>query len=299
MAKKIIYIITSLFIAFIATFFIWHYVSYARDRDPYKMFLLPRLELSEIQFVSFTPARIDIIANLLIKNQFPIALTADSLQYQVYINNTEVIKDHYEKSISLKSDQITLVSLPITLFHKNLVSLLNAAIRAKIDSAEYTFHVTFFTHIPFKKDFTINIKRFLPLLLVPEIKEDHLEIRSMNFSQAQLILTIALNNPNTFPIMLKNLDYGITIEGSQLVQGSVPGVSEIKAKSDSEIKVPLNVSVKEVGQTLLDLLKKGNNQKCAIKLAFQIDSNNDMFKNSKVSLESEAPVKSLLKAKVQ
>jgi LEA14-like dessication related protein len=296
MLKKVIYTISLLLVALIATFFIWRYASYARDRDPYKMFLLPRLELSELQIASISAKKIDLTAKLLIKNQIPISFIADSFQYQVYINNTQVMKDHYEKSIEIKSDQISSVSLPITLLRQDLVEVLKAGARDHLDSAEYIFHITFFTHIPFKKDFTIDIKRYLPLLRMVEIKEDHLAIQSFNFSTANLELTISINNPNVFPLQAKNIAYAVTIEGTPLAKGTIAGVSEIKAKSDSELKIPITVSVGELGKTLFDLLKNSKSVSCTIHLSFQIDSHNNMFKNSTVILESDGSVKSLLKA---
>lgn len=294
MIKKVLYTILFVFLAMVASFFIWFYVSY--NRDPNKMFLLPRLELSKLEIASLTSKKIELTANLLIKNQIPISFTADSLQYQVYINNIEVMKDHYEKSIDIKGNQISSVSLPITLFREDLVNALKAGARDHMDSADYTFHLSFFTHIIFKKDFTINIKKFLPLLRVPEIKENHIYIRSINFSQADLDLIITIDNPNVFPLQAKNIAYEVTIESSYLVKGMIEGITEIKAKSTSELNIPMTVSLKEVGKTIFDLLKKGKGPSCTIRLSFRIDSSNDMFKNSSVILESEGSIKSLLKA---
>ena len=296
MIKKVLFTILFVFLAIVSSFFIWHYVSYLRDRDPNKTFLLPRLELSKLEISSLTSKKIEMTATLLIKNQIPISFTADSFQYQVYINNTEVMKDHYEKSIEIKGNQISSVSLPITLFREDLVNALKAGAHNHIDSADYTFHLSFFTHIPFKKGFTINIKKFLPLLRVPKIKENHIYIRSINFSKADLDLIITIDNPNVFPLQAKNIAYEVTIESSHLVKGMIEGITAIKAKSASELKIPMTVSLKEVGKTIFDLLKKGKGPSCSIRLSFQIESSNNMFKNSSVILESEGSIKSLLKA---
>ena len=52
MIKKIILTLLFLLIAIIASFFIWRYWNYVRDKDPNKTFLLPRLELSDLNITS-------------------------------------------------------------------------------------------------------------------------------------------------------------------------------------------------------------------------------------------------------
>ena len=296
MTKKIILAFVFLFIAIIASFLIWRSWSYARDKDPNKTFLLPRLELSQVDITSLTSEKTEMTVKVLIKNQMPLSFTADSLQYRIFINDREVMKDHYKKSITLKSNQISRISLPITIFNHNLISVLKANERENSDSVEYHFRVSFFTDILFKKQFNVDIKKFLPLVHNPEVKSGHIEISSLNFSGVVFKLLVSIKNQNVFSLKSKNIAYELSIEDNKLIKGIIPGLTDIHAKSVTELTIPITISFKEAGKTLFDLLKKGNNLGYKLRLTSSIESENNIMKNSKVILESEGSVKSLMKA---
>jgi len=296
MIKKIILILLFLFIAIIASFFIWRYWNYVRDKDPNKTFLLPRLELSELEITSLTSQKTEMMVHVDIKNQLPLTFTVDSLQYRIFINNTEILKDHYKKSISLKRNASSLISLPITIFNDSLSSVFKANERENVDSVEFHFHGSFFTDIFFKKQFNVDIKRLVPRIYIPEVKAEHFEIDSLNFSRAVVHLLVSINNKNVFPFKAEGISYEVSIEDNQWIKGTIPGSTDIHAKSITDLTIPITISFKEVSKTLWDLLTKGNEVRYKLHLTFRIESDNKMITNSKVILESEGTVKSLMKA---
>jgi len=296
MIKKIILTLLFLFIAIIASFFIWRYWNYVNDKDPNKTFLLPRLELSELEITSLTSQKTEMLVKADIKNQLPLSFTIDSLQYRIFINDTEILKDHYKKSISLKRNASSLISFPITIFIDSLSSVLNANERGNTDSVEFHFQGSFFAHIFFKKQFNVDIKRLIPRIYIPEVNAEHFEIDSLNFSRAVVQLLVSINNKNVFPFKADNIAYEVSIEDNQWIKGSISGFTDIQAKSVNNLTIPITISFKEVSKTLWDLLTKGNKVRYKLHLTFRIESDNNMIMNSKVILESEGSVKSLMKA---
>ncbi len=296
MIKKIILILLFLFIAIFASFFIWRYWNYLRDKDPNKTFLMPRLELSELEITSLTSHKTEMMVKADIKNQLPLSFTIDSLQYKIFINDTEILKDHYKKSISLKRNASSLISLPITIFTDSLSSVFKANERKNADSVEFHFQGSFFTHIFFKKQFNVDIKRLIPRFYIPEVKAEHFEIDSLNFSRAVVQLLVSINNKDVFPFKAESIAYEVSIEDNQWIKGTIPGFTDIKAKCITNLTIPITISFKEVSKTLWDLLTKGNKVRYKLHLTFRIESDNNMITNSKVILESEGTVKSLMKA---
>src|SRR5665648_955567 len=216
MIKKIILTLLFLFIAIIASFFIWRYWNYVHDKVPNKTFLLPRLELSELEVTSLTSQKTEMLVKADSKNQLPLSFTIDSLQYKIYFNDTEILKDHYKKSISLKRNASSLITLPITIFNDSISSVMKANERENVDSVEFHFHVSFFTDIFFKKKFNVDIKRLIPRIYIPEINAEHFEIDSLNFSRAVVQLLVSINNKNVFPFKADSIAYEVSIEDNQL-----------------------------------------------------------------------------------
>jgi LEA14-like dessication related protein len=295
MLKKILLAVLVLAFAIIAAFFVWRYRGYARDKDPAKTFLLPGVKLLDVNITSLTSRKTEMTVKVLIKNEMPVSFTADSLQYQVFINATEVMRDHYKKSITVKSNGSSWISLPITVFTHDLISVLKNNEKENIDSAEYLFKISFFSNILFKVHFHKEFRRFLPLVHIPEVKAEHIEIRSLKFSGAILDVKLSVKNQNVFPLMVKNIAYEFFIEGNEWVKGTIPGVTDIQPKSIAELTLPITLSFKEVRRTLFDLLKKGEKVNYKLHLTVTLDSDKSKLKNTRVVLESEGSVKSLMK----
>lgn len=296
MTKKILLTILFLIIAGLAVFFIWRFVGYKRDTSPHKTFLLPRVELFVVEITSLTAEKTEMTVKVILKNQLPIAFTADSVQYSIFINGVEVIKSHHKKTITLESNDTSWISLPLTIQNHHLKSILKASERKDIDSVEYRLHATFFTDIIFKKKFDVDVTRLLPLIYIPELTSKHIQVDSLNFSRAAIQLNVSIRNQNVFPIKAKNIAYKFAIEDHEWIEGVIPGITDIKKQSVTELQIPIRVSFKEVSKTLFDLLKKGKNVKYKLHLTFRIDSENHSVMNSKVILESSGSVKSLMKA---
>ena len=295
MIKKVTLTLLVLVFVIIATFFILRYVSYVNDKSTYKTFLLPRLELSDIEITSLDTEKTEMTVKMLIKNQLPITFIVDSLQYHIFINDREVMKDHYKKSIMLKGDGSSLISLPVTIFTSDLISVLKANEKEYNDSVNYRLQLSFYTHIIFKKQFYITINKRLPVIRVPRVNAEHVEIDSLNFKRAVILLFVSINNKNDFSGKAKDIAYWLSIESNQWVNGIIPGFTDIRANGITDITIPMTLSLKGVGKTLIDLLKKGTNVRYKLHLAFNIESGNNMIMNSKVTLESEGSIKSLLK----
>ena len=296
MIKKIILTILILFIAIIASFFIWRSWSFIRDKDPNKTFLLPRVGLSQLEITSLTSQKTEMTVKVDIKNQLPLSFNADSLQYRIFINGTEIVKAHYKKSISLKRHASSMISLPIIIFNDSLSSVMKTNEREDVDSVEFHFQGSFFTHIFFKKQFNVDIKRLIPRFYIPEVKAEHFDIDSLNFSRAVVQLLISINNRNVFPYKADSIAYEVSIEDNQWIAGSISGFADIHAESVSSLPIPITISFKEVSKTLWDLFTKGNKVRYKLHLTFRIESDNNMINKSKVILESEGSVKSLMKA---
>lgn len=250
--------------------------------------------MSVIEITSLTPDKAEINASILIKNQLPFGFTADSFRYEFFINGVEIIRSRYKKTIHLEEGDSSFVHLPITVYPHDIDSVLKVNENQNIDSVMYSMHVHFYTDIIFKKEIDVNINRFLPLFHLPEIKVNDIDVDSLNFKRAYILVHASLTNKNVFDIRLKDYAYEIQIENHEVLKGIIEGLTVLTAKNTTPLTVPLTLSFKELGQTLLGLLKKGGNVNYKLHLTLHIQPDQKMMKNSEVIVESAGTVKSLL-----
>jgi len=293
--KKILLIILLLIVLLIAGLFIWRYVNYSRDPDPDKTFFLPRIGMSVIEVTSLTSEKTEMTVRVLIKNILPFNFTADSFQYELYINDAEIVKSTYAKSIFLDANDSSWIMLPVTVFNRQADSLIASNEVRRIDSAEYRMHASFNTDILFNKRHNVTVRRYLPLVHIPRLDVDKIEVDSLNVKRAAVTMHVAIRNDNVFDIKFKDCAYDLQIEDDDWVKGVIKGHTVIKAKSVSKMAIPASISFKETGKTLFKLLKKGGDVRYNLFMNLIVETENDMIVNSKAIVKSKGTVKSLVK----
>ncbi len=294
MFKKFVITVGVFLFIIIAGFFVWRYVKYIHDENPDKTFLLPKIEFAQTEIVSLTSEKTEMISTILIKNQVPLTFSADSLHYKVFINNVKIVTDTYKKSIVLKGNDSSIISLPVTVLHDNLISVLKTNEKKKKDSVEFRLEGSFYADLGFRKKVDINIEKKLPVIHMPKVLVEQIKVDSLNFSRAIVILVVKVKNENAFPIKVKNVSYDFGVEDNEWIRGMIPGLTGIDEQSVSEVYVPVRISLKETRKTLFDILKRGDMVNYKFNLAFNVESENKMIKNSKVVLKSSGTVKSLI-----
>ena len=293
---KIILVIILILMLAAGVFFGWQYFLYKKDPDPDKTFLAPRLEFANVEINSFTAEKTEATLKLLVKNQLPLNFTVDSLDYSLFIKDTEVLEDQYKKTIKLIKDDSTWIYLPVILKNKDLEKILKSSESKGHDSINYTLKTTFYTKILDKRKFELEISKKLPLLYIPEIELNKFRIDSINFKRAIIMLDVAIANKNVFPIELKNINYKVGIEGNEWILGKLDGITKIKKQGITTIQIPVRLSLKEVGNTLGDLIRNGKNVNYKLNLKFNIVSEDKKVKNAQVVIESDGSIQSVIDA---
>ncbi len=271
------------------------YTNYLKDTNSNKTFLIPRLETIAIQIQNITDNKIDLLAGIQIANHSPVAFTLDSLKYTVFISSIKVASSNYSKQITIKTGNDNIIELPISIFNKTLTTILKNEEHKGIDSVEYEIKTTLFINSGLKKTIDLDFKKRMPLIYIPEITVDKIEVDSLRFSGVTLIVHSTFVNKNAFPLDAIDLHDRFNIDGIQWLEAFKPGLTKIPPQSKTEIVLPFKISFKNIAHTFPELIKKGKNIPYAFEINFKINSENNTTKNSKVKLESKGTIKELLK----
>jgi LEA14-like dessication related protein len=107
--------------------------------------LKPRVELSRFDFENITDDEITMNMYILLDNPLPIALKGHNVDYSFYVNDQELVKESYEKGVSVQAQDSTVIALPAKLKAKKMTALLEDLDRRKVDSADYRLRISFDT----------------------------------------------------------------------------------------------------------------------------------------------------------
>jgi LEA14-like dessication related protein len=278
--KRIALLLLALFTLSIAVFLAIDFYHYSEDKSPYRTMFVPRIEIADAETYYLSADRLDMHFKMLIHNPLPFNLAVDSLQYKVFIRDVEIIKSTYSKSIDVPKWDRAWIDLPMVIYDKNLFDVLDKAGKLGEDSIVYRIQTSFYTHAPFKRRFTIDRSKRLPLLHKPSTSIEKVSYDSLNLKGVTLIVKVKIGNRNMFPFKLKDLRYKFALADKPWASGEKLGIINIKERDSTELSLPLHVSFKDIYKSIGQLIRKGGKVKYKFELDLNIVTNNSIVNES-------------------
>ncbi len=294
-AKRIVLVLLAIILLPIAAFFAVQLYHYSKNKSPYRTLLTPRLEMGVMEITYLSSDKINMHAKLRIHNPLSFNLTADSLQYKLFIGETEVIKSTYKKSLTIQKWNSTWIDLPVTIDSDKLLATLSKADKQGKDSVVYRVQATFHMHIPFKKKFDIDAEKMLPLFYVPTARLKEVSHDSLSLKGVTLFLKVMIGNRNKFPFQLKDLKYKFSLADHPWITGAELGVIDIKQQDSTEITLPVRISFSHIFKSLGPLISKGGKVEYKFGMDLKLVSESNVIKNSKVTVNDTGTLKELIK----
>ncbi|MCG8672634.1 MAG: LEA type 2 family protein, partial [Pseudomonadales bacterium] len=116
----------------------------------------------------------------------------------------------------------------------------------------------------------------------PKVSIDKIGVSGLSANSVDLMLTMKVNNPNSYALALSGYDYDVKFNELQLVKGSTDKGFRVPAGATDRIKIPLNVAFKDVA-----------------KIYKSMGDSNQVNYDANVDLRLDAPVLNLFKLNTQ
>lgn len=292
--NKIIVILMFIFILVPVLFFtIKPYLM--NKNDVYSSYIKPGIEVSRFQIKNITKQTTDMDLNLLIDNPLPVSIKLDKLSYKILIGATEIIESKYPDTISIKSNDKSLITLPIIIKNEKLSDESNKLKNKKTDTTEFRITgdalVSFllFKDWPYHFDYSKN----LPLYIVPEIEIKKIKLKKLGLKQSRILLTVQIKSFNTFPYMFKKTSYDIKVNGYHLASGKIDNTITIPPRSTIDLDVFADVSTSGAVETQIDYWFDASDTEYALVLESTIVAEDTVIKDSKIIVEAKGVLKDL------
>jgi LEA14-like dessication related protein len=258
--------------------------------------LKPTLSVAAVSIEDIGDKKIKMNAKVMLKNPLPLELTTNRLNYQLLINGKEVLKSAYEKRLTIRSNDSSLIEMPMEILIKPIASVLKRLDKQKADSADYTLKAVMALKMPIGKErrFTFDETKRLPAFRLPKMHSEDLDIKKLQWTKSTVNMDVIIENPNLFPFKMKDAEYGVTL-GKELVMGaSIKGVTDIPAKSTVKVPVQMEIKNKQMGKLRWKTLVKDETP-FAVDFVCKIVSDNQMLNNSKMAMRTNGQLSDLKK----
>jgi LEA14-like dessication related protein len=215
----------------------------------------PTAKLAGAHITNINFDQLDLVFDLEVDNKNPVALDLAGLDYDFKVEDQSLVSGVAAKAIKLKANAISPVQLPVTLKFDDLKKM-PGEIWNK-DKLAYDLSTTFNVVLPIIGNYAIPVNKQgeLPVPKVPDIKIKDVKIKKLNFTSADVVAQVEVNNPNDFSVALKSFNYKLNINQKNWGQGKITQSREIPGKGKGIIDIPLKLDLFSIGSAAVALLQ--------------------------------------------
>ena len=214
----------------------------------------PKLSVTDMRVSGFNFNEIELTYDITVENPNDLSVQLASYNYDFKLNEQTFLQGQQDKNTTIEASGKSTFEVPVTLNFRDVYEGIQTL--ANSDQAAYEFlsEVSFdlpvlgITKIPVSKKGTI------PMLNSPNIRVSNLEVQSLSFTNADLLLNMEFDNPNAFGIKINGFDYGFSINGDRWAEGKSLVNTTIDGKDTAQLSIPISLNISEIGLSAYRLL---------------------------------------------
>lgn len=261
--------------------------------------LKPELSMASVNITNIDKNKISATSKVILRNNLPIEVKTNRLDYIIYIDSAKIIEDSYSKPITIRSSDTTAITLPVEIMQKNLVAVVKRFENNDIDSADYSMKATFQVDVPIagERNFTMNLSKRLPVLRLLKVKMKDVNIKKLGLKETGIYMVVNVENPNAFPIKMKDGKYTLKIDNDEnVMEGVMEKIIDIPAHGSEPVSMHVNMKTMKVPGLGLKMLFAKKDTQFKMNFSCKLLSENGMLNNSNMVMNMQGTLDELKNA---
>ncbi|MEJ2542821.1 MAG: LEA type 2 family protein [Calditrichaceae bacterium] len=215
----------------------------------------PSVKISNIKMTGLTFNDVDLLFNIDINNPNSVGINLTGFDYDLQIEHNSFISGKQENGLAIKASGSEIVQLPLTLKFKDIYNTFSKL--KDLDSVQYKLNTGLSFNLPVLGNVRIPVSKSgkVPALKMPSIGFNKIKMDQLKLTGAELTLQLKLDNPNTFTFVLKNMNYKFNVAGTQWINGKLNQTTNISAKQENIINIPISLNFISMGQSVYNIIK--------------------------------------------
>lgn len=256
----------------------------------------PELSVASLNITDIDQNKISATSNIILRNNLPVEVKTNRLDYVIYIDSAKVIEDSYSKPVTIRSSDTTSIRLPMEIMFRNMAAVLKRFEDKNIDSADYSMKATFQVDVPVagERNFTMNFSKRLPALRLLKAKMGNIDIGKLGFKESSLDMTVNVQNPNAFPIKMKDGKYKLSIDNdANVMEGVMEKVVNIPAHGTAPVSMHVDMKTMKIPELGWKMLFDKKDTRFKLNFSGKLMSENGMLNNSNMAFNMDGTLDEL------
>lgn len=217
----------------------------------------PEVQVLSNRLVGLSPTSALIETRLEVKNPNLFSINVGALDYELAVNERRLLAGEQGQGNSLAAGGSTVVTLPVEVVFTDLLGLVSDLQQADRFAYALLGGMSFDIPVFGRVRVPLETRGEVPIPRLPSVQVVGLRADRLNLSSADLVLNLALTNPNAFSLRLDQFTYELALNQSAVASGSVQQAVSLNEGGQTVVEVPIRLLFIDAGLALYDALLRG------------------------------------------
>jgi LEA14-like dessication related protein len=219
----------------------------------------PKLSVDNVRVTDFNFTQMELTYDIKVENPNAVAVKMTGYDYNLDINEHPFINGDRSKTMTIEASGESIFEVPMMLNFPDLYRTVSELANEDESSYQFLSHLRF--NLPIIGATAIPVKKSgnIPLLKLPKLSMQTIEVDNLSLSSADLTLKLALNNPNGFGMDIGQLNYDLIVNGNQWADGTALKGVKVKENGLTELEIPISLNITQIGTSAYQILTGSEN----------------------------------------
>ncbi len=215
----------------------------------------PKVKVVDVALTDVSTSGLELGVNVEIDNPNPIKVSFSGMEYDLVVDNLPMAKGRKDSLIEIKASDKTNVTIPVELNYNQMAAVYNSSIVK--DRVPYTLSGKVFLNTPVGSvPLPYQASGTMPVVKPPTLRGVKNRTNSLSTEGLDMTMTLVLDNPNGYPLVLQNLEYQLNLNGQEF-SSTHSQTQTLPAKGRGEVNLPVKLNFSSLGQWAVSLVTSG------------------------------------------
>jgi len=219
----------------------------------------PTVEITNAKISKLSFDDLDLLFDIEINNPNSVGINLAGFDYELLINKNSFVSGNQPDQLEISANGKNTVQLPVKL---KFIDIYNTFADLK-NNDNSTYHIkcglNFNLPVLGKTRIPISKNGDIPLLKLPSIKFSSVKLNNINLTGANLLLEVKFENPNSFSMLIDQMNYNFQVNGKNWLTGKANQKTSTAKNGESIIQIPVSLDFLQMGGSLFQLISGGKN----------------------------------------
>jgi LEA14-like dessication related protein len=213
------------------------------------------LQSVEIAKIGFTGA--DLLCKVKVENPNPIDIPFPEIGWEFFINTNSFIAGTLKSDQSLKSRKSTVIDVVVSFNYLEVFNTFKSLKGTK--QADYKVALAAKIPLPIMGDKIFNFEHSgtFPVLQMPKLSMPAMKFDKLDFTKAELVFEVNIENPNSFDIPSPKMAYEYLVNKNSFIHSSIDSAAPLAAAAITAVPIRITVNYAELFQKFAALKSLG------------------------------------------